>query len=189
MNNKKNLLGLIAAFVVDFNLIMTMTSNIAVVNAHAHVDNIVATPLDIEMSDEMSDYFNVYGEELKSCSTAGMAMTGFTGTGTCIETDDDFGSHHICIDLSSLGGNDPDNYQNFCEVTEQSDWCSEENIQNWCVCQWAFSAYVAKAGCDNIQEVKCDSTNKEALLAYEKDLADPEIKGALDCLKDKCGLD
>ena len=87
------------------------------------------------------DYTNVLGNELQSCSSDGMALTGYTRTGYCVDQNDDSGSHHICIDLSSASGG------NFCDVTGQSDWCSSELpchedqsedclVQSWCVCQW-----------------------------------------------------
>lgn len=66
-------------------------------------------------------YLNVYGEALQSCSSDGMALTGYTRSGSCVETQDDSGSHHICIDLSSLGGNDGGG--NFCDVTGKTYVC------------------------------------------------------------------
>ena len=67
-----------------------------------------------------SSYRNVYGSSLEPCSSDGMALTGYTRTGYCIDQNDDQGSHHICIDLSSASGG------NFCDVTGQDDWCSSE---------------------------------------------------------------
>jgi uncharacterized protein (DUF2237 family) len=146
---------------------------------------------------------NVYGDDLQPCSSDGMAMTGYTRTGYCIdntnedddnEDGDDQGSHHICIDLSSTTGG------NFCDVTGQSDWCTSEMacaedadascpIQNWCVCQWAFASYIAKAGgCDQIQDVVCDSINMEALVAYQQQQGS-KYTSALECVVDRCGLD
>jgi len=151
---------------------------------------------------------NVHGSALKLCSEDGMAMTGFTRTGTCTEKDDDQGSHHICIDISSMK-------ENFCQQTEQPDWCDQKGTcaecsgdsckegsgkcprKHWCVCQWAFAAYVKKQGCHNIEDVMCSATNKVAYDRYKKELAkDPlatadnaPISGALACLKQKCGLE
>ena len=121
----------------------------------------------------VSCYTNVLGTPLETCSTSGMALTGFTRSGECIETGDDHGSHHICINLSSTSGG------NFCAVTGQPDWCSSSMpcdggtgrcpVVNWCVCQWAFSSYVANAGgCSYIQDIVCEATNIKALEAYEK---------------------
>ena len=56
-------------------------------------------------------YTSVSGEELQKCSGPGMALTGFTRTGKCVAHDDDAGSHHVCIDMSSNAGG------NFCQVT------------------------------------------------------------------------
>lgn len=152
-----------------------------------------------------TSYLNVYGEALHSCSSDGMALTGYTRSGSCVDENDDSGSHHICIDLSSLGGDGGED--NFCDVTGQSDWCSYEDmpchedaddsscpVQNWCVCQWAFASYIqGSGGCDNIQSVVCDSINQQALLAYQKVISkrNPEQKyrDALECLVDRCGLD
>jgi len=155
-----------------------------------------------------SGYLNVYGQTLQSCSSDGMALTGWTRTGHCIDRYGDSGSHHICIDLSSLGGgneNDGDN-QNFCDVTGQYDWCSSQDmpchedqdtsacpVTNWCVCQWAFASYIqASGGCDNIQTVVCDSINLQALLAYQnmakQSNAEQKYEDALECLVERCGL-
>eukprot|EP00986_Skeletonema_menzelii_P003581 scaffold1118_cov150-Skeletonema_menzelii.AAC.27 len=142
---------------------------------------------------------NVYGRDLQMCSTEGMALTGFTRDGRCVEEQDDVGSHHICIDLASIASTG----KNFCDVTEQPDWCedkmacsddSEEKcpVQDWCVCQWAFAAYIEKAGgCDAIQEINCEATNIEALIAYKKKKkgGDHNIANALKCLKERCKLD
>merc|ERR1711907_238739 len=66
-------------------------------------------------------------------------MTGLTRNGKCEERDDDAGSHHICIDLTSTS-------TNFCQATGQPNWCAQEGMcmggkgkcprKNWCVCQW-----------------------------------------------------
>jgi len=149
-------------------------------------------------------YKNVYGNELESCSQPGMALTGFTRNGHCIDEKDDEGSHHICINLSSTKGG------NFCDVTGQSDWCSSYMacdkiqimmgdpghgngnhdcpVQNWCVCQWAFSSYLEKAGgCDKIKEIVCEAINIEAIIAYEKS-DNIQHKIALDCITQRCEL-
>lgn len=55
-------------------------------------------------------YENVNGGALAKCSGPGMALTGFTRSGSCVDQNDDAGSHHICIDLSSTSGG------NFCTV-------------------------------------------------------------------------
>jgi uncharacterized protein (DUF2237 family) len=142
------------------------------------------------------EYTNVYGNELQSCSSEGMALTGYTRTGYCVDQNDDTGSHHICIDMSSATGGD------FCTVTGQSDWCSSEMachedsssncaVQDWCVCQWAFSAYIEKAGgCDQIQDVVCEAINMESIIAYQKvAYRSSAYQNALDCIVDKCSLD
>ena len=142
---------------------------------------------------------NVYGEDLHPCSTQGMALTGFTRTGRCVEEHDDKGSHHICIDLSSTSHSG----KNFCVVTGQDNWCDKEMpcsdesdekcpVQHWCVCQWAFAKYIAiSGGCDSIQDINCEATNMEALKAYETQAKEgkDQIANALACLKQRCKLD
>ena len=147
------------------------------------------------MTADASDYLNVYGEALQPCSSEGMALTGYTRTGYCVDQNDDAGSHHICIDLSSANGG------NFCDVTGQSDWCSSEmpcdsdsdsycQVQQWCVCQWAFASYLSNAGgCDMIQDIVCDSINIQAVWAYQSQSGDSKYSDALECLADRCGLD
>merc|ERR1712161_21704 len=78
-------------------------------------------------------YLNVYGKPLESCSEEGMALTGFTRSGSCVELDEDVGSHHICLDMSSLDGmhpdqTDPTQSQDFCQVTGQPDWCASKDM-------------------------------------------------------------
>jgi len=66
---------------------------------------------------------------------------------------------------------------NFCEQTGQgtppNDWCEEKmachedaakdcEIENWCVCQWAWEMYVKKQGCENIVDLHCESVNMKA---------------------------
>lgn len=91
-------------------------------------------------------YKNVLGKELAHCSGAGMALTGYTREGQCVDRYDDAGSHHICINMKSTSNG------NFCDVTGQPNWCAsamrcddgtgsygsgECDVENWCVCQWA----------------------------------------------------
>merc|ERR1719181_1188216 len=139
-------------------------------------------------------YTNVNGGALSKCSGANMALTGFTRTGECVDQNDDAGSHHICIDMASNTGG------NFCTVTGQPNWCGSKMgcdgsagqcpVKNWCVCQWAFAAYIQNAGgCDKIQKVVCESTNMVALKAYrEQAQHDEGIADALKCLEQKCGI-
>ena len=140
-------------------------------------------------------YRNVNGGELASCSSSGMALTGYTRSGECIDQNDDAGSHHVCIDMSTNTGG------NFCSVTGQSDWCSSSmachgdsasrcDVEHWCVCQWAFASYITNAGgCDKIQDIVCEATNMVALTAYRAQAArSPSISTALECLESRCGL-
>ena len=155
-------------------------------------------------------YLNIYGEDLRECSRDGMALTGYTRSGKCVDQIDDAGSHHICIDLSSVNTNTKSKGgQNFCQVTGQSNWCDESMacvnspyekcpIQNWCVCQWAFASYIEKAGgCDQIQDIVCDAINLEAYLSYKSILDEnihrrlsmsqtEKIASALSCIESRC---
>lgn len=139
-------------------------------------------------------YTNVNGGALQKCSGMGMALTGFTRNSQCVDEDDDAGSHHICIDMASNTGG------NFCQVTGQPNWCSSMMacdgssgtcpVKHWCVCQWAFAAYIERAGgCDKIQKVVCASTNMVALNAYREEAKHSSgIANALKCLEKKCGI-
>merc|ERR1711865_542207 len=63
----------------------------------------------VELS--LASYINVNGTPLQSCSSPGMALTGYTREGNCVAHTGDAGSHHVCIDMSSNTGG------NFCTVT------------------------------------------------------------------------
>mmetsp|Transcript_10679 Transcript_10679/g.23634 ORF Transcript_10679/g.23634 Transcript_10679/m.23634 type:complete len:162 (-) Transcript_10679:93-578(-) len=140
-------------------------------------------------------YLNINGEPLQPCSQDGAALTGYTRNGYCVDQNDDAGSHHICISLSSIASTG----LNFCEETGQSNWCSSTDmpchedqsqscaIENWCVCQWAFASYLQKAGgCDAIQDIQCDAINMEAMKAYQRD--ESRYGVALACLYERCLL-
>ena len=60
-----------------------------------------------------------------------------------------------------------------------------------CVCQWAFTNYIDKAGgCDHIQDIACESVNIKALKGYANDKAgDFKIQAAYDCLIKRCKVD
>lgn len=142
-----------------------------------------------------AEYKNVRGGTLEPCSGKGMAQTGFSRTGSCIEAEDDLGSHHICLDLSKAIESDV----NFCTITGQPNWCAsvmpcDGNIsqlcpvEQWCVCQWGFADYLEKVprGCDDMLDmIVCDSTNLEAYKAYESDIHYSE---AAACLKRRCSI-
>jgi uncharacterized protein (DUF2237 family) len=142
---------------------------------------------------------NIFGQPLELCSKTGMAMTGFTRDGKCVEKNDDKGSHHVCIDLqdtAAAGGN-------FCKATGQPDWCDQKGEcfgekdkmcprKGWCVCQWAFTGYVGKEGCDKVQKLNCHAVNYEALKVYtcgaikHGEADGGKFTDALACLKKKC---
>eukprot|EP01083_Nonionella_stella_P193215 713854_1 len=138
-----------------------------------------------------SNDLNLYGRTLQPCSSDGMALTGYTRTGSCDSHDHDGGAHHVCIDVGGTTGG------NFCDVTGQPNWCSSRMschgdestscpVRHWCVCQWAFARYVQMSGgCSDIQDVKCDAVNAKALLAYRNVT---RYKEALDCLESRCAF-
>jgi len=139
--------------------------------------------------------YNVYGKILEPCSSDGMAKTGYTRNGSCALEDGDIGNHHICIDISSVD----QTKGNFCEQTKQPDWCSSDMschnsnkacpVNNWCICQWAFADYIENSGgCENINNIYCESTNSEALKAYKENKYDPKILNALECIEKKCNI-
>ena len=134
-----------------------------------------------------------------------MALTGSTRNGRCVDTKDDAGSHHVCIDMSSTSGG------SFCTVTGQPNWCENAMpcdvgvsadagwskaspgscpVRHWCVCQWAFASYLQNSGgCDKVKSIVCEATNAEALLAYHEQAAsNPHIAEALHCLEQRCGV-
>ena len=158
--------------------------------------------LQLNMNFCMAKYQNIYGDDLEDCSHPGMALTGYTRSGQCVDRVDDRGSHHICIDLSSTNSNGKGN---FCQVTGQPDWCSEQMpcsddmrsncpVENWCVCQWAFASYIEKAGgCDKIQDIVCDAINLEAYKSYKAIMGNDMFSGdksrfedALECIESRC---
>lgn len=131
---------------------------------------------------------NVLGDELKTCSSAGMAMTGFTRDGFCSNHNGDEGSHHICV--KNIDGNDSG--QTFCGITNQEDWCSTKDRchedpnqmcprNNWCVCEWAFDSFVKAKGCDAFT-IDCDATNSLVLEHYDEDTNSE----ALACIRKQC---
>ena len=64
---------------------------------------------------------------------------------------------------------------------------SDCGIHNWCVCQWAFARYIEKAGgCDQIQDVVCESINILALKSYQQH--SEHYGAALQCLVKRCDL-
>merc|ERR1711879_548180 len=103
----------------------------------------------------------------------------------------------VCMNLSTTSSNN----KNFCEVTGHPDWCSSATmpchndtksycqIQNWCVCEWAFASYIQKSGgCDNIQHIVCESINEQTIEAYSKQRVVKKYSDALDCIMRRCGL-
>ena len=145
-------------------------------------------------------------------STKGMALTGPTRTGYCMN--DDSGLLHICIDLTSSSTG-----RYFCDVADHTEMCSsfmrcdtknwdgdannvtdgdaghvlEDGevefcpVQHWCVSQREFASYVENAdGCDNIQDFMCESINYQAVKAYYRKQNQEKYVHTLNCLLERC---
>mmetsp|Transcript_5563 Transcript_5563/g.12136 ORF Transcript_5563/g.12136 Transcript_5563/m.12136 type:complete len:196 (+) Transcript_5563:118-705(+) len=195
MNLTKN--SILALFSVSNHAVATAALRGEDVNEPLKgLENIAESDVMITVGNESETSTNVFGRPLQPCSEDGMAKTGFTRSGQCIDQENDTGSHHICIDLSSTAPDGSD--EDFCEVTGQDDWCAEDMpchedlnrdcpVENWCVCQWAFERYLAQAGgCDAVQVIECDAVNSKAIEAYRED---PEEHAAvLACLESRCNI-
>lgn len=83
------------------------------------------------VSINMDDSINVLGKKLKPCSTS--PVTGFFRNGCCDTSDEDFGSHTVCVSLtneflsfSRSKGNDlstPHPQWNFPGLKGGDKWC------------------------------------------------------------------
>ncbi|CAB9510268.1 expressed unknown protein [Seminavis robusta] len=159
---------------------------------------------------------NVFGMELESCSTAGMAMTGITGTGHCVHFDylrNGEISKTICIDVPSFSkaywedhNHHLRNGGNFFAATgqvaslHQDMPCTQDPTQNcpvqhWCINEDAFAQYVDYVGgCQKVGRILCQSTNKQAIELYQQEVYDgtsnehEKNQQALECLRLKCWL-
>ena len=132
---------------------------------------------------------NVYGQPLQECSRPGMARSGFTRSGSCVDRHDDRGSHHVCLNLQK---------STFCHNTSQT-WCDQDMpchedstkrclVEDWCVCEWAFADHLDRVGgCDKVGVVDCHATNELALQHYAAS-SDVKSRRALECLVEKCNL-
>merc|ERR1719412_928997 len=153
------------------------------------------------------DNVNLYGRPLKECSEKGMAITGYTRTGYCNLHQGDSGSHNVCIDISNVA-----NGENFCSITGQPDWCSENDRcdsipgsfdcprENWCICQWAFASLIAARGCSAVskESINCEATSGQTIMAYRDQMSLGGLNGgqisesssakALACLQSLCDL-
>ena len=147
---------------------------------------------------QLNEQTNVYNRPLQACSHAQMARTGFSRDAMCRTSQDDQGSHNVCLDLESAPG--------FCSRTNQSDWCRSSMpchhdrtkqcpVKNWCVCEWAFESYLddikkekGHIDCKNMGRIKCDATNRAVLDHYKNNQSNPKTKQVLQCLQQQCNL-
>ena len=114
---------------------------------------------------------SVVGTPLRACSDKDTRVTGYNRDGMCDAGANDTGSHNIC--LRRLRDT------NFCATTGQDDWCRD--VDNWCVCEWAFDSAVALDGCD-AYEIKCEATNRLALEHYVR----TGKTHAASCIREQC---
>jgi len=143
---------------------------------------------------------NANGDELQPCSTSGMALTGGSREGYCVDTYGNYGSH-ICMNID----NSNDDINNFCNLentagklpacVENAQFpCQEDTrlmcpVQNYCVHQCYFSHYLEEIGsCDDIQDIQCDAVNMRSLIAYGKRASVEKYGNALDCIAKKCDI-
>jgi len=142
---------------------------------------------------------NANGGELQPCSTPGMALTGGSREGYCVDTYGHYGSH-ICMNID----NSNDDINNFCnlESTRKVSACVDNAlfpcqedtglmcpVQNYCVHQCYFSKYLDVIGsCDDIQDIQCDAVNMRSLIAYGKRASIEKYGNALDCIAKKCDI-
>ena len=158
----------------------------------------------------------MFGLEIESCSTKGMALTGITGSGHCVHFDE---LHHydsskvICVDIPSFSdayysdGDETatDFSPNFFTATGETPLtelpCTEDPtrdcpVEHWCINEVAFASYVDYVGgCEKIGKILCEATNREAIDQYEIQLLEGQeetekelVLAALECLKFKCWL-
>merc|ERR1740129_799794 len=89
---------------------------------------------------------NVLGLDLEPCGT--QRHTGYTRTGTCVFTQTDRGAHNVCIE-----GMPP----KFSELTGQGSWSDKYIGTPWCICVWAWIAWIGTL--DQAAEVSCTGTS------------------------------
>ena len=115
-----------------------------------------------------SEYFsnkknllNIYDEPLNRCGTDDMDIGSWDAEGKCSELGG--GVHQICVKNIS------NNTKNFSKKTGQSDWSSQRNNDNHCVCLGAWSLYnnkdntVFKNKRGSKKILKCNAIPKVAL--------------------------
>jgi len=146
------------------------------------------------------DEKNANGGVLQPCSTSGMAMTGGSREGYCVDSYGRYGSH-ICMNIENMDSN----MNNFCEMEKaeilpacslnaefpcQDDTRNMCPVQNYCVHQCYFSHYLEEVGeCDDIQDIKCDAVNIRSLIAYGKRSYKEKYSNALECIAKKCNVE
>jgi len=165
--------------------------------------NAVATLLLLAscVSAQEFDEKNANGGVLQPCSISGMALTGGSREGYCVDSYGRSGSH-ICMNID----NSNDDINNFCnlEYSEAKLPACRENgvfpcqeditqmcpVQNYCVHQCHFSHYLEEIGsCDDIQYIVCDAVNIRSLIAYGKRSYKGKYNNALECIAKKCNIE
>lgn len=144
---------------------------------------------------------NANGGVLQPCSAPGMALTGGSREGYCVDSYGRYGSH-ICMNID----NSNDDINNFCNLEYaqaklpacrengvfpcQQDTTKMCPVQNYCVHQCQFSHYLEEIGnCDDIQDIVCDAVNIRSLIAYGKRSYKGRYNNALECIAKKCNIE
>ena len=113
----------------------------------------------LQLENKKSEMLNIYNQPLQRCGEKNMNNGSWDNLKKCSEIDG--GVHQICINNISS------NATNFSKLTGQSDWSSNRNNENHCVCLGAWSLYVAqkKKNGQNIKQniLKCDAIPKVSL--------------------------
>ena len=113
----------------------------------------------------MDDSLNIFGEPLKECSNS--PMTGFFRNGCCDTSNEDYGSHTVCIlatknflDFSASVGNDlstPMPAAGFTGLNPGDQWCL-------CAARWEQARVDGKA-----PKVRLAATNQVTLAVCQLD--------------------
>ena len=149
---------------------------------------------------------NVFGEPLKKCSEAGMALTGYDKTGYCSDNGDGEDYESVCIDISRTTKEGMVyGVYDFCEVIGETDpnWCDQEHrchdvdylrcpIVHWCVGVESLAKFIQlSGGCSKMGYIDCSATNAMTAAHYvakRMDGEDPDRKFdiALNCIMHRC---
>ena len=117
-----------------------------------------------------------------------MALTGFTRNGQCVDLNDDAGSHHVCIDMSSnTGGNFWSLGGGLVLVKMPCDGGRGRCFVSTGACASGHLHRTSAPGGWQDPERRVRATNMVALKACRQQAqSDAHIADALACLESKC---